>query len=515
MSATIKKATNAAYDLLDKVPQDMRPSGTIVGQKVCQNWDEALKDVKSGLKLGFGGFGLSGIPIDAIHALRKRSDIRDIIAISTESGVSDWGLGLLMGDRQIKRQICSFIGRCKIMEKQYLAGDLELEWRPQGSLAEAIRCGAAGIPGFYTKTGANTWIEEGKVPLKYNKDKTVAEYCPKRESKIFDGKKYLWETAIIPDFAFVKAKVADTSGNCRFHVTAQNFNKVLGQSAKVTIVEAEEIVEVGQLHPDDVHLPALFVNRVILAEQRKPVYEHLVYACSEVDEKEAKVDHARERILKRAAMEFKDGQYVNLGVGMPSDSAKYAKGVDVHIQTENGLIGVGGLPKKGQENVDLIDAGKTNIVYRPGAASFDSAESFLQIRGGHLAMSMLGAYEVSQYGDLANWMIPNVRVSGMGGAMDLVAPNESTKIVILTKHNSKDGSSKIVKECSLPLTGARCVSRIITEKAVFDVDSKHGLTLIEKDVSISIDELKKDTGAPFKVAERVEPMLSQTGKSKL
>lgn len=402
---------------------------------------------------------------------------------------------------------CSFIGRCKVMEQAYLKGKLALKWRPQGSLAEALRAGAAGIPGVWTPAGANTWIETGEVPMKYDANGKVESYCPKRETKEFDGRKFLWEPAIHPEWAFIKAKVADKYGNCRFATTARNFNTVMGQAAKITVVEAEKIVDIGELHPDDVHLSGVYVNRVIQCPKPKPVFEVLNYAEDAEQKKKDQEsgkgggDDARWKICARAAREFEDGMAVNLGVGMPTEAADLAKGVDVHIQTENGLLGVGGLPRKGHEDPDLIDAGKAAITYKPGAASFDSSESFLQIRGGHLAISMLGAYEVSAHGDLANWMIPGKKVSGMGGAMDLVSNPVKTKIVVLTKHQQKGNKSKIVKECSLPLTGAKCVSRIITEKAVFDVDPKEGLTLVEIVKGLSVDELKKQTDADFKVAK--------------
>lgn len=345
--------------------------------------------------------------------------------------------------------------------------------------------------------------------MRYDSEGNVAKYCPKRETKMFNGRKFLWETAITPDVAFVKAKVADRLGNCRFATTARNFNVVMAQAASLTIVEAELIVDIGALAPDDIHLNGMYVDRVIQAERREPVYERLVFA---EEQGQGSFDEARHLICQRAAQEFADGMYVNLGVGMPTEAAALAK-TDVHIQTENGLVGVGGLPRRGEQDPDLIDAGKTCIRYRPGAAAFDSAESFLQIRGGHLSLSVLGTYEVSQYGDLSNWIVPGKKVSGMGGAMDLVSNPAHTRIIVLTKHNQKGSNkSKIVERCSLPLTGARCVSRIITEKAVFDVDPREGLTLVEMARSLTVHQLRAQTSAPFKVAQDLKEIQTEPAR---
>ncbi len=212
----------------------------------------------------------------------------------------------------------------------------------------------------------------------------------------------------------------------------------------------------------------------------------------------------REQITQRAAQELRDGYIVNLGIGMPTLVANYIpKGMDVWLQSENGLLGIGPFPKDSEVDADLINAGKQTITARPGAAYFSSADSFAMIRGGHIDMCILGAMQVSQDGDIANWMIPGKMVKGMGGAMDLVAGVR--KIVVTMEHNSKDGASKLVKKCSLPLTGQRCVSMLITDLCVMVMDeSKRKFVLTETAPGVTVDEVKKKTEAEILIAPEVK-----------
>ena len=213
--------------------------------KVMNSFLEAVSDIEDGSVIIVGGFGLSGIPEYSIQALNEQGT-KDLTVVSNNCGVDDWGLGLLLQNKQIKKMVSSYVGENKIFEQQYLSGELEVELTPQGTLAERIRAGGAGIPGFYTATGVGTPIEEGK------------------ETKVFDGKKYLLERGIVGDFALVKAWKADTLGNLVFRKTARNFNPLAAAAGRITIVEVEEIVESGELDPDEIHTPGIYVQRVLL-----------------------------------------------------------------------------------------------------------------------------------------------------------------------------------------------------------------------------------------------------------
>lgn len=251
-------------------------------------------------------------------------------------------------------------------------------------------------------------------------------------------------------------------------------------------------------------MPCIYVDRFFVGKKYEKRIAKLMTA-SRGGSDDKKVKPERERICRRAALEFESGMYANLGIGIPTLAGNYVPdGIDVILHSENGLLGIGPYPTKEQVDADWINAGKETVTPIPGASTFDSATSFAMVRGGHVQLTMLGALQVGQNGDLANWIVPGKKINGMGGAMDLVGSDN--RVVVTMEHTAKGGVHKIVKSCTLPLTGASCVNAIITEMGVFDVDPETGLTLIEIAEEFTVDDIKAATGAPFKVADNLIPM---------
>ncbi|MBC7753821.1 MAG: CoA transferase subunit A [Moraxellaceae bacterium] len=226
-----------------------------MSKKVFANAKEALNGVQDNMTYLVGGFGLCGIPENCIEALRD-SGVKNITCVSNNAGVDDFGLGLLLQTRQIKKMLSSYVGENATFEKQYMNGELELEFCPQGTLAERLRAGGAGIPAFYTPTGVGTKIAEGK------------------ESRNFDGREFILEKGITGDFAFVKAWKGDKFGNLIFRKTARNFNPMIATAGKITVAEVEELVEIGELEPDQIHTPGVYIQRIFKTMDQKKRIEH-------------------------------------------------------------------------------------------------------------------------------------------------------------------------------------------------------------------------------------------------
>lgn len=440
--------------------------------------EDAAKLVKSGDVLLVGGFGMTGNPVHLLHALAEEKTDQ-LTYVSNNVGEPGLGGGRLLRNGQIKKAIGSFFTSNREAVSASLNGDIVVELIPQGSLVEAMRAGGAGIGGFYTPTAVGTVLAENK------------------EIKVINGQEYIFQPALRGNIAFIRAWVADTAGNLVYRLTEQNFNKAMATAADIVVVEAEKIVPVGELDANQIHTPGCYVDYLVQVSTNP---EYLGSSAS-IHSGAKKVDEKRLNIAKRALAELHPGEVVNLGVGIPTlvaDLITPEKGIILH--TENGMLGVGPAPETGGAMNYPVNAGKVPVTALPGSSYFDSADSFAMIRGGHIDVAVMGGLQVDEKGDLANWAVPGKPLLGVGGAMDLASG--AKRLIITMTHTSHNGESKIVPECTLPLTAAGVVSMLITELAVF-IWRNGQLTLIELMPGATLAEVKAKTAATFTVDENI------------
>jgi 3-oxoacid CoA-transferase len=438
--------------------------------------EEAVAKVKTGDTLLVGGFGMTGNPVHLLHALAE-TDVRDLTYIANNVSEPGLGGGRLLRKGQIKKAIGSFFTSNPEAVTASQEGRLEVQLIPQGTLAEALRAGGAGIGGFFTPSSAGTLLAE------------------KAETRIFDGVEQVFVPGLRGNVAFIRAWTADTAGNLVYRMTEQNFNKAMATAADLVIAEVETIVPVGEIAPEAVHTPGCYVDYLV---QAHTTLEDLGTSAS-VASSLKKVDPVRMNMARRALAELSRGDVVNLGIGIPTlvaDLITPDHGIILH--SENGMVGVGPEPAEGGALDFPVNAGKIPVTALPGSSYFDSSDSFAMIRGGHVDVAIMGGLQVDERANLANWAVPGKPLLGVGGAMDLASG--AKRLIITMTHVNRDGSAKIVPECDLPLTAAQVVDVVITDLAVFSFESGE-LTLIELMPDATLEQVRASTTAKF--AERL------------
>ncbi|MDB4512112.1 3-oxoacid CoA-transferase [Arenicella sp.] len=430
--------------------------------------------IKSGNTVIVGGFGMTGNPVNLLHAIAD-SQVKDLTYIGNNVGEAGLGGGRLLRNKQISKAIGSFFTSNREAVAAAQNGDMDVELLPQGTLAEAIRAGGIGIGGFYTPTSANTPLAEG------------------RETRDFDGVEMVFIPAIKGDVSLIRAWKADTAGNLQYRMTEANFNTAVAMASGTVIAEVEEIVPVGEIDPNQVHTQSCFVDYLVEA---KITLENLGSSAS-VSSSDKKVDESRMNMAKAALAELKSGDLVNLGIGIPtlvSDLIGQDDGIILH--TENGMLGVGPEPDSGGALDYPVNAGKIPVTALKGASYFDSATSFGMIRGGHVDVAIMGGLQVDQDGNLANWSVPGKPLLGVGGAMDLATGVH--RLIVTMMHCDRAGNPKILPKCTLPLTAKDVVDVLVTERAVFHFDDgKMQLTSLMP--GYSVDDIQACTSAKFEV----------------
>ena len=435
---------------------------------------EAAAKIHTGDVLIVGGFGMTGNPTNLMHAVAE-TGVTDLTYIGNNVGEPGLAGGRCLRNGQIKKAIGSFFTSNREAVEAAQSGKMEVELLPQGTLAEAIRAGGAGLGGFFTPTSAGTPLAAG------------------RETRVIDGKEMVFIPPIRANIAIIRAWRADTSGNLQYRMTENNFNQAAATAADLVIAEVEEIIPAGAMDPDFIHTPGCFIDYLVQADL---TLEDLGSSAS-VSVSLKKVDETRMMMARAALDELNRGDIVNLGVGIPTLVADLIGPEDgIILHSENGMLGVGPEPEAGGAMDYPVNAGKIPVTALPGASYFDSSTSFAMIRGGHVDVAVMGGLQVDEQGNLANWAVPGKPLLGVGGAMDLASG--AKKLIITMTHCNRDGVSKVVPRCDLPLTARRAVGILITDLAVFHFDEK-GMRLVKLMPGVSVDEVKEKTTANYTV----------------
>jgi 3-oxoacid CoA-transferase len=432
----------------------------------------AAKLVPDGAVLMIGGFGMTGNPVHIVHALAE-CPVKNLTVISNNVGEPGLGAGRLLRNGQISKAVGSFFTSNPEALQAVQEKKLVVELIPQGTLAESIRAGGAGIGGFYTPTSAGTVLAEP------------------REKKIINGIVQVFVPGLRADVALIRAWRADTAGNLVYRLTERNFNPSMATAAHLVIAEVEEIVPEGALLPDEIITPGIYVDYLV---QAHTTLDELG-SSGAVSQEAKESTPIRLAMARRALAELKRGDVVNLGIGIPTlvaDLITPEHGIILH--TENGMLGVGPAPTSGGAMDYPVNAGKQPVTPLPGACYFDSAASFAMIRGGHIDVAIMGGLQVDEAANLANWAVPGRPLLGVGGAMDLASG--AKKLIITMTHTGPKGAPKIVPQATLPLTAPGVVNMIITDLAVFEfIDGQ--LTLTELMPGATLEQVRAATSATF------------------
>jgi 3-oxoacid CoA-transferase len=453
----------------------------------------ALAEVRDSGTVLFGGFGvMQGWPNTLLLALRDHG-ARDLTIVCNATGAGPWSAQVLADAGLVRKVITTFAAypaRETPIEDGIRAGRIACELVSQGTLAERVRAGGAGLGAFWTPVGADTVLSDGK------------------ERRVFDGRMHVLEHAIRADLALVRAHRADRHGNLTYRRAARNFHPVFATAARRTLAEVDEIVEAGALDPEAIHTPGIFVDGVVRTRHPLTVAEVLelrrVHGRKVAMEARAELGGLPPDLMaRRVALLLHRGEYVNLGLGLPALVSNVVGDRDVVLHAENGVLGYGPLADFGSPDVDCYNATGQFVSLLPGAAFVDSAVAHAMARGGRIGTVVLGAFQVSERGDLANWRIPETEKGGVGGAMDLVAGG--ARVVAMTFHTTRAGAPKLVRRCTYPLTAAGCVREIVTDLGYFTNEAE-GLVLRELAPGVPVETVRRHTDATFRVASDVREM---------
>ncbi len=410
---------------------------------------DAICDLPDGATVAVSCFGPSaGAPVSLLTALANRGT-KDLclVANSLPPAAQD-----LVETGRVRHLVVSFTARpggISPAEERIRAGELTYELVPQGTLVERLRAAGAGLAAIYTPTGLGTPIAEGK------------------ELRYFDGKPYLLETAIHLDYAFIAAHRADRLGNVEFRGANQHFGPSFAKAARIAIVEVDEVVDAGEIPPERIGLPGIFVTRVVRATVVNDAPKH------SPPRRDAQVPRVyngkpawtRTQMGELAASLLDDGSYVNLGLGIPRYVSSYIRDRDIVLHGENGLLGYGEIVPDAESYPDVFNASGYSVTPGPGISYFDSVTAFEMARSGRIDVVVLGAYQVDAEGSFANWQTPDMIGGGIGGAMDLVAAGRT--VMVMMEHRDSRDRPKVVQRCSYALTGKACVDILVTDLALF------------------------------------------------